>query len=586
MSKKEKSDVDLDAMRHSCSHVLAQAVLDMFPEAKLGIGPTIENGFYYDFDLPRTLIPEDLPILEKKMKHIIKQNQQFVHYETPSEETINFLQDGGQPYKVELAKELKERGEETISFYENKLPNGEATFVDMCAGPHVESTSKIKAFKLTKIAGAYWRGDEKNKMLQRIYGVCFANQEELDNHLKCLEEAKKRDHRKLGKELDLFSFHDEGVGFPFFHPKGMVLWKALEDYWYEVHSKYNYKMVKTPIILNEDLWKQSGHYDHYRENMYFTNIDEVPHAVKPMNCPGSILIYKSNAYSYRDFPFRWGEMGLVHRHEMSGVLCGLFRVRSFTQDDAHIYCTPDQVKDLLRETIKLFEEVYNKFGFDYHIELSTRPEKSTGSDELWELAETTMKEVLEEDNIDHQVNEGDGAFYGPKFDFHLKDCLGRTWQCGTLQLDFAMPDRFDLEYTDADGTAKRPVMLHRVVYGSFERFYGILIEHFAGAFPAWLAPVQVAIIPVAEPHADYANLLQQKFEESGLRVEIYEPTETLGKRIRATEMQKIPYMLVVGDKETETDEINVRNYKTKEQKTFKVDEFLKTIKSEIAARTI
>ena len=573
MSKKEK--VDLDAMRHSCSHVLAQAVMQMFPEAKLAIGPTIEDGFYYDFELPRTLIPEDLPLLEKKMKHIIKQNQKFVRKEEPGDKALEFLKKAGQNYKVELAEEFIAEGED-ISFYENIRPQDEkGMFVDLCEGPHVEHTGQIGAFKLMKIAGAYWRGDEKNIMLQRIYGTCWHTKDELDEYLKKMEEAKKRDHRKLGKELDLFSFHEEGVGFPFFHANGMRLRKSLLDYWHIVHRKYEYELVSTPIMLNEELWHRSGHYDNYKENMYFTKVDEQNYAVKPMNCPGGVLIYKNSKYSYRDLPLRWAELGLVHRHEKSGVLHGLMRVRSFTQDDAHIFCTPDQIKDELKKTIKLFDEVYKKFGFEYKIELSTRPEKSIGSDDMWELAEKTMNEVLDEEGLEYEINEGDGAFYGPKFDFHLADCIGRTWQCGTLQLDFSMPERFEMEYIGEDGEGHRPVMLHRVVYGSLERFMGILIEHYAGAFPTWLAPVQARVLSVSEKFNDYAKKVSDELRGNAVRVEMDHSDENLGKKIRNAEMQKIPYMIVVGEKEVENGTITVRDYATKEQKEMKIEDLVK-----------
>ncbi len=579
MSKKSHS---IDAKRHSLSHILAQAVLDMFPEAKLGIGPTIENGFYYDFDLPRTLIPEDLPILEKKMKHIIKQNQKFEQYDEPIEDSIKFLKKTKQDYKIELAADLKEEGEKKLSFYKND------SFVDMCKGPHVEMTGQVQigTFKLDKIAGAYWRGDEKRPMLQRIYGLAFDTKEELDAHLRMMKEAEKRDHRKLGKELDLFSFHEEGVGFPFWHPKGMILRENLIGYWRDVQKKYGYQEVNTPIILREELWHQSGHWDNYKENMYFTKIDEEEYAIKPMNCPGGILIYKNSMHSYREFPLRWGELGLVHRHELSGVLHGLFRVRSFTQDDAHIFCTKDQIKDELKKVLELFTEVYSKFGFEYRVELSTRPEKYVGDLKTWNNAEKIMKEVVKEIKMEYTINEGDGAFYGSKFDFHLKDCIGRTWQCGTCQLDFSMPERFEMEYINEKGEKDRPVMIHRTVLGSLERFIGILTEHFAGAFPAWLAPVQVVIIPVADAHEKYAEELRQKLDDANIRVEIMTADETLGKRIRLAEKQKIPYMLVVGDSEKKGKSVNVRNFHTKEQKSLKVDSFMKRILEEIKERKL
>jgi len=574
MSKKFPS---IDAKRHSLSHILAQAVLDMFPETKLGIGPTIENGFYYDFDLPRTLIPEDLPILEKKMKHIIKQNQKFEQYDEPITKSIEFLKKTKQDYKIELAADLKEEGEKKLSFYKND------SFVDMCKGPHVDMTGQINigTFKLDKIAGAYWKGDEKRPMLQRIYGLAFDTKEELDAHLRMIKEAEKRDHRKLGKELDLFSFHEEGVGFPFWHPRGMILRENLIGYWRDVQKKYGYQEVNTPIILREELWHQSGHWDNYKENMYFTEIDEEGYAIKPMNCPGGILIYKNNMHSYREFPLRWGELGLVHRYELSGVLHGLFRMRSFTQDDAHIFCTKTQIKDELKEVLNMFHEVYSKFGFEYRVELSTRPEKYIGDLKTWNNAEKIMKEAIKELKMEYTINEGDGAFYGSKFDFHLKDCIGRTWQCGTCQLDFSMPERFEMEYINEKGKKERPIMIHRTVLGSLERFIGILTEHFAGAFPVWLAPVQAVLIPIATPHEKYAEEIRKQFFDAGICVELMTADETLGKRIREAEKQKIPYMLVVGDSEKKGKSVNVRIFHTKEQKSLKVDSFMKRILEEI-----
>jgi threonyl-tRNA synthetase len=581
MAAKGEQKVDVEAMRHSCSHVLAQAVLQMFPEAKLAIGPAIETGFYYDFDLPRTLIPEDLPLIEKKMKQIVKQNQKFEKKALPISEALKFLKEFGQDYKIEMVGDLKKDGEKEIGFYENISHNdGKIQFVDMCRGPHVESTSKVGHFTLTSIAGAYFKGDEKNKMLQRIYGVCFASKEELDNHLEMLKEAKKRDHRRLGKDMELFSFHEEGPGFPFFHPRGIRLKDQLMKYWHKIHKNYEYERVETPIILSESLWHQSGHFDNYGENMYFTEIDEAKYAVKPMNCPGGILIYKNKTHSYRDLPYRWAELGLVHRHELSGVLHGLFRVRNFVQDDAHIFCREDQVKDELKKVLRLFAEVYEHFGFEYHIELSTRPEKSIGSDKMWKFAEDTMEAVLKEEKIEYVLNEGDGAFYGPKFDFHLADCLGRTWQCGTLQLDFSMPERFEMEYTGEDGKAHRPVMLHRTVYGSIERFLGILIEHYAGAFPVWLAPDQVRILPVSEKFEKYAKEVAAKLVEADVRVNIDASSESLGKKIRNAEMMKVPYMLVVGEKEVADKTVAVRDYATKEQKESKLEAFVKRVVEE------
>lgn len=571
---------NLETMRHSASHILAAAVVDMFPEAKLGIGPSIENGFYYDFELPRTLIPEDLPILEKKMKHLVKQNVKFEYFEKPIDEAIEFLEEIGQNYKIELVKDLQEQGETLVGFYKN------GNFVDLCKGPHVESTMKTGAFKLSSIAGAYWKGDEKNPMLQRIYGVLFENKADLDKYLKEMEEAKKRDHRKLGKDLDLFSFHEEGPGFPFWHPKGTVVFDELVKFWKEIHKTAGYKEIRTPIILNEQLWHQSGHWQNYQENMYFTEIDERAFAVKPMNCPGGMLVYKSGAYSYRDLPLRMGELGLVHRHELSGALHGLFRVRSFTQDDAHIYCTPDQVESEIEAVINLAQEVYNSFGFEFRVELSTRPEKSIGSDEIWELAEKTLEDVIKKSGIQFDINPGDGAFYGPKLDFHLKDTIGRSWQCGTVQLDFSMPERFELEYNDKDGKKHRPVMLHRVIFGSLERFIGILLENFAGALPVWLSPVQARVIPVVEVHQDYAKTVVTALQAAGIRVEIDDANESLGKRIRTAEMQKIPYMLVIGDKEVESKGVTVRDYKTKKQEPIETGKFVEKVRKEIEERSL
>ncbi|MBT3865232.1 threonine--tRNA ligase [Candidatus Peregrinibacteria bacterium] len=581
MAAKGNQKVDVEAMRHSCSHVLAQAVLQMFPEAKLAIGPAIENGFYYDFDLPRTLIPEDLPLIEKKMNQIVKQNQKFEKKELPIAKALKFLEEFGQDYKIEMVEDLKKDGEKEIGFYENISHNdGKIQFVDMCKGPHVESTGKVGNFKLTSIAGAYWKGDEENKMLQRIYGVCFASKEELAEHLHMLKEAKKRDHRRLGKDMDLFSFHEEGPGFPFFHPRGIRLKNQMMEYWYKIHKKYEYERVETPMILNEELWHQSGHWDNYGDNMYFTEIDDAKYAVKPMNCPGGILIYKNKTHSYRDLPYRWAELGLVHRHELSGVLHGLFRVRNFVQDDAHIFCREDQVKDELKKVLRLFAEVYEHFGFEYHIELSTRPYKSIGSDKMWDFAEKTMMDVLKEEKIEYVLNEADGAFYGPKFDFHLADCLGRTWQCGTLQLDFSMPERFEMEYTGEDGKAHRPVMLHRTVYGSIERFLGILIEHYAGAFPAWLAPDQVRVLPVSDKFMKYADKVVSELKDAGVRVDIDTSAESLGKKIRNAELMKVPYMLVIGEKEVESGGVAVRDYATKKQKDYSLDKFVKKIVKE------
>lgn len=545
---------NIETIRHSLSHVLAMAVLEMFPEAKLGIGPAIDNGFYYDFDLPRTLIPEDLPLLEEKMRKIIEKDFKIDKYEKSKKEAEEFIKKADQKYKLELVQELPD---EKASFYSID------GFVDLCKGPHVASTGELKAvgFKLDKIAGAYWRGSEKNKMLQRIYGLAFENKEALKKYEEMMIEAEKRDHRKLGVQMDLFSFHEEGPGFPFWHPKGMVLWNLLLDWWREEHKKAGYVEVKTPIILSRNLWEESGHWDHYKNNMYFTKIDDRDFAVKPMNCPGGILIYKNTLHSYKEFPIRMAEVGLVHRHELAGVLHGLFRVRSFNQDDAHIYCMLEQIESEIGNIIDLIDRMYGRLGLKYHLELSTRPEEgSIGSDEMWKTAEEALKKALDHKKIDYKLNPGDGAFYGPKIDFHIEDSIGRTWQTATIQLDFAMPERFDMEYTAEDGLKKRPVMLHRVVFGSMERFIGILLEHFAGALPSWLAPVQAVIIPISEKHLDFAKKVVKELSEAGVRAEIDERNESMGKKIRESELQKIPYMLICGDKEIEANKVSVRKY--------------------------
>ncbi len=547
----------IETKRHSYSHILAAAVLEMFPEAKLAIGPAIDNGFYYDFELPRTLIPEDLPLLQKAMKQLIKSGGSFERSEVPVADALAEARKKKQTYKAELIEDLTAKGEKTVSFYR---VDG---FVDLCAGPHVENTKELdtKAFKLVSIAGAYWKGSEKNKMLQRIYGLAFDTAEELGEYEKLQEEAKKRDHRRLGTELNLFSFHEEGPGFPFWHPKGMVVRNLLTEYWKNEHKNAGYEEINTPIILREELWHQSGHWDNYKNNMYFTTIDEQGYAIKPMNCPGGIQIYKSGLHSYRELPLRYAELGLVHRHELSGALHGLFRVRSFTQDDAHIYCTEAQAKDELEDVIRLIEKMYKELGFEkYHVELSTRPEKSIGSDEIWEHAESVMEEVAKDLKLDFVINPGDGAFYGPKFDFHITDAIGRTWQCATIQLDFSMPERFDLEYVDENGDRKRPVMIHRTVFGSMERFMGILLENYAGALPVWLSPFQVALLPVADRHVEYCAKVAKELKEAGIRVTIDESKESVGKKIRNAEMQKHPFMLVVGDKELESGKFSVRSY--------------------------
>ena len=511
-------------LRHTASHVLASAVKTLYPNAKLAIGPAIENGFYYDFDVDEPFTPEALEKIEKQMKHIIKKNDREVRFTLPRDEAIAFMQEKNEPYKVELIRDLPE--DEVLSFYR------QGDFADLCAGPHLPSTGRIKAFKLTSVAGAYWRGDEKNKMLQRIYGTAFSDKEELDKYLEMLEEAKKRDHRKLGRELDLFDILDEGPGFPFFYPKGMVLRNTLENYWHEIHENAGYEEVKTPVILNRSLWEQSGHWVTYRENMYTTRIDDQDYAIKPMNCPGGILAFKRRMWSYRDLPRRMGELGLVHRHEKSGTLHGLMRVRCFTQDDAHIFCTPEQIMEEVMAIYKLDDDVYSAFGFPYKVELSTRPENSIGTDEMWERSTQALKDALEKLNVPYTVNEGDGAFYGPKIDFHLRDSIGRSWQCGTIQLDMNLPERFDLSYIGADGEKHRPVMLHRVVYGSMERFIGILTEHFGGAFPLWLAPVQVKIMTITDRADEAAQALKDKMHKAGLRAELDLRNEKIGFKVR------------------------------------------------------
>lgn len=561
------------AFRHTSSHILAQAVKRLFPSTKLAIGPAIENGFYYDFDSDRTFTPEDLEKIEAEMKKIIKEDLTVERFELPREEAIKFMSERGETYKVELINDLPE--DAVISFYK------QGEFVDLCAGPHVPSTGKIKAFKLLNVAGAYWRGNEKNKMLQRIYGTSFTKKSDLDEYLNRLEEAKKRDHRKIGKELDLFQIMDEGPGFPFFLPKGMVLRNILEDFWREEHKKRGYQEIKTPIILSEELWHRSGHWDHYKDNMYFTKIDDHDYAIKPMNCPGGMLVYKRKMHSYRDLPQRMAELGLVHRHELSGTMHGLMRVRCFTQDDAHIFMLPSQIKQEIINVIDLIDYFYGVFGFPYHVELSTRPENSMGTDEEWDRAINALVDALEEKGMKYKINEGDGAFYGPKIDFHLEDSIGRTWQCGTIQLDFQMPEKFDLTYVGADGEKHRPVMIHRVVFGSIERFIAILTEHYAGAFPTWLAPVQVKILPIADKHHDYVLDLQKKFEEKGIRVEVDLRNEKVGYKIREAQLEKVPYMLVIGDKEVDSRSVAVRSRKDGDQGSLSIDEFIDKVLDEV-----
>ncbi|SHE91249.1 threonine--tRNA ligase [Caloramator proteoclasticus] len=561
------------ALRHTASHILAQAVKRLYPNVKLAIGPAIDNGFYYDFDADFAITPDMLAEIEKEMEKIIKEDYELERFVLSREEAIKLMKEKNEDYKVELIEELPE-GEE-ISFYK------QGEFVDLCAGPHVPSTGRVKAIKLLSVAGAYWRGDEKNKMLQRVYGTAFTKKSELDAYLNMLEEAKKRDHRKLGKELELFAIMEEGPGFPFFLPKGMVVRNELENFWRQVHQKNGYKEIKTPIILNEALWHRSGHWDHYKENMYFTKIDEQDYAVKPMNCPGGILVYKSQMHSYRELPLRLGELGLVHRHEISGALHGLMRVRCFTQDDAHIFMLPSQIRDEVLGVINLIDHIYKLFGFEYHVELSTRPEDSMGSDEDWENATNALIDALNAAGLEYKINEGDGAFYGPKIDFHLKDCLGRTWQCGTIQLDFQMPERFDLHYIGEDGEKHRPVMIHRVIFGSIERFIGILIEHYAGAFPTWLAPVQVKILPVTDRANEYAKELEEKLKDNGIRVETDLRNEKIGYKIREAQLQKVPYMIILGDKEVEAANVSVRSRKDGDMGAMAVEEFISKIREEI-----
>ena len=572
----QEAEDELRAIRHTASHVLAQAVKRLYPDTKLAIGPAIDDGFYYDFDREGGFTPEDLEKLEAEMTRIVKENLPVKPFVLPRAEAIKFMEEKGEPYKVELIEDLPE--EETISFYQ------QGEFVDLCAGPHIMYTKGVKAFKLTSIAGAYWRGSEKNKMLTRIYGTAFANKTDLESYLTMMEEAKKRDHRKLGKELGLFMFAEEGPGFPFFLPKGMTLKNTLIDYWREIHYRDGYQEVSTPIILSRKLWENSGHWDHYKDNMYTTVIDEEDYAVKPMNCPGGMLVYKNQPHSYRDLPLKVGELGLVHRHEKSGQLHGLMRVRCFTQDDAHIFMRDDQIEDQIKGVTKLINEVYTQFGFEYFVELSTRPEDSMGSDEDWEMATNGLRKALEDMGLDYIVNEGDGAFYGPKIDFHLRDSLGRTWQCGTIQLDFQMPQRFDLEYTAEDGSKKRPIMIHRVCFGSIERFIGILIEHFAGKFPVWLAPVQVKVIPVSEKSMDYAIGVYEKLKAAGIRTELDHKDEKVGYKIRQAQLEKVPYMLVLGEKEAAEGAITVRSRDKGDLGAAGLDAFIEDIKKMIETK--
>ena len=564
--------------RHTTSHILAQAMKRLYPEVKLAIGPAIENGFYYDFDAPFAITPEILEKLEAEMRKICKEKIKLERFELPREEAIKFMEDRDEPYKVELIQDLPE--DAVISFYK------QGDFTDLCAGPHLDSTGRVKgnAIKLTACNGSYWRGDASGKALQRVYGTCFMKKEELDQYLQRIEEAKKRDHRKIGKELGLFMLTDEGPGFPFFLPKGMVLRNTLIDYWREIHKKYGYVEVSTPMILNRQLWERSGHWDHYKNNMYTTKIDDEDFAIKPMNCPGGMLVYASEPHSYRDLPLRCGELGLVHRHELSGALHGLFRVRCFTQDDAHIFMTREQMKDEIKNVVRLFDEVYSTFGLNYEIELSTMPEDHIGTQAEWEENQNILKDAITDMGKSYVINEGDGAFYGPKLDFHIEDCLGRTWQCGTIQLDSQLPERLQLEYTGADGEKHRPIMIHRVVFGSIERFIGVITEHFAGAFPVWLSPVQARVMPITDRAADYAKQIAQRLDQEGVRVDTDLRNEKIGYKIREAQMQKLPYMLVVGDKEAEAGTVSVRTRSGVDLGAMTVDDFIAKIKEEIKTR--
>jgi len=564
--------------RHTTSHILAQAVKKIWPEAKLAIGPAIADGFYYDFDLEHKFTDQDLAKITKEMKKITKAGLPLERFELPRDEAISFMKERNEPYKVELIEDLPE--DEVLSFYK------QGDFTDLCAGPHMEKTSQIKAIKLTSVAGAYWRGDSNKKMLQRIYGTCFPSQEELDDYLAKIEEAKKRDHRKIGKEMDLFAIFDEGPGFPFFLPNGMVIRNELEKFWREEHRKRGYLEIKTPLILNEELWHTSGHWDHYQDNMYFTKIDDENYAIKPMNCPGAMLVYSRGIHSYRDLPIRMGELGQVHRHELSGALHGLMRVRTFTQDDAHIFMLPKQTKDEIKGVIDFIDYVYKLFGFKYHIELSTKPDDSMGTEEEWEMATKALSEAMEEKGLDYVINEGDGAFYGPKLDFHLEDSLGRTWQCGTIQLDFQMPQRFDVSYVGADGSKHRPVMIHRVIFGSIERFIGILTEHFAGKFPLWLAPVQVKLLTVTDKFDGYAEETARKLTDAGLRVETDLRNEKIGYKMREARNQRVSYICVIGEKEQEAGSLSVRSSKAGDLGAIGLDDFIGKLTKEIESKAV
>ena len=565
------------AFWHTASHVLAQAVKRLYPNTKLAIGPAIDNGFYYDFDVETPFGPEDLDKIEKEMKKIVKEGLALERFELPSQEGLKKLEDMGEPYKVELCHEHADKGE-NISFYR------QGDFVDLCAGPHLMSTAPLKAVKLTNCTGAYWRGDAKGKQLCRVYGTAFPKASMLEEYLTMLEEAKKRDHRKIGKDLELFTIMEEGPGFPFFLPKGMVLRNLLIDYWRELHREAGYQEISTPVILSRTLWERSGHWGHYKDNMYTTKIDDEDFAIKPMNCPGGMLVYKTKMRSYRDLPLRMGELGLVHRHELSGALHGLMRVRNFTQDDAHIFMMPDQIKDEVKGVVRLIDKVYSTFGFPYHIELSTMPEDHIGEKEDWDIATNALRDAIVELGYDYQINEGDGAFYGPKLDFHLTDCLGRTWQCGTIQLDYQLPERFELEYTGADGAKHRPVMIHRVVFGSVERFIGILTEHFAGAFPLWLAPVQIKVLPISEHQHAYAKEVADKLTAAGFRLELDDRNEKIGYKIREAQLEKVPFMLVLGDKEVESNAVAVRSRSEGDLGTMSLDDLIQKLSQMVKDR--
>lgn len=566
-----------DIFWHTSTHIMAQAVKRLFPEAKLGTGPAVENGFYYDIDLDYKLTPEDLEKLEAEMKKIVKEELVVERFELPAEEAIALMNERNEPYKIELIEDLAKEGQK-LSFYR------QGEFVDLCAGPHLSNTKKVKAFKLTSVAGAYWRADQSNKMLQRIYGIAFEKKKALDEYLEMIEEAKKRDHRKLGKELNLFTILEEGPGFPFFLPNGTVLKNELMSYWREVHRAAGYVEIETPIILNRQLWETSGHWFHYKENMYTVQIDEEDFAIKPMNCPGGMLAYKTKMRSYRDFPIRMGEVGRVHRHELSGALHGLMRVRAFTQDDAHIFMLPEQIKDEIKGVAQLIDKVYKQFGFSYHVELSTRPESFLGEIAMWDEAEAALKAALEELGLEYRLNEGDGAFYGPKIDFHLRDCIGRTWQCGTIQLDYQLPQRFDLTYIGKDGEKHRPIMIHRVAFGSIERFIGILIEHYAGKFPVWLSPVQAKILPISDKFMDYADVVYKKLFDAGIRVDIDDRAEKIGYKIREAQLEKVPYMIIVGEKEVSEDNLSVRSRDNGELGSLSTQEFIEKIVAEAKDR--